>query len=125
VERNVGWITPLVSELQHFCERHEEDDRGNAAAGMLAHLRRDWADVPVLSLPPVTGSDRDPEELALVIIHDVGEVAEILLAAGDLDERLGWSRANLIIDVERYSLAVGTPARSERCDGGIGDERRG
>jgi hypothetical protein len=105
VERTVGWMTPLVSELQQFCQRHEEVDDG-AADGMLEHLRHDWADIPVVNLPPIPDDDRDPEELALMIIRDVGEVAEILLAADDVEGRLAWSRANLIADLERYSSAV-------------------
>jgi hypothetical protein len=107
VERTVAWVTPLVSELQHFCQRHEEGERGGAAAGMLAHLRHDWADLPVVDLPPVIDRDRDAEELALIIIRDVGEVADILLA-GDVGEaRLGWARANLILDLERYWVLAG------------------
>jgi hypothetical protein len=109
VERKVGWMTPLVSGLQHFCERHEEGAGAGAAAGLLAHLRNDWAEVPVVNLPAVTGDVRDPEELALVIVRDVGEVAAVLLDASDSDETLGWARANLIVDLERYVAAVGSP----------------
>lgn len=111
MERTVGWMTPLVSELQHFCQRHEEGKRGGAGAGMLAHLRQDWADVPAAELPPPGDDERDPEELALMIVRDVGEVADILLGAGDdVDQRLGWSRANLVVDLERYANAVEKPA---------------
>jgi hypothetical protein len=109
MERTVGWMTPLVSELQQFCQHHEEGDRAGAAAGMLAHLRHDWADVPVVSLPPVTGEVRDPEELALVIVRDVGEVAGVLLDSADSEQSLGWAQANLIQDLESYEDAAVTP----------------
>jgi hypothetical protein len=102
----VSWITPLVTELQCFCQRHEEGDAGGAAAAMLAHLHHDWIDIPLLNLPPVVDEDRDPEELAMLIVSDVGEVAEILSATDDPRERLAFARANLIVDVERYRAAA-------------------
>jgi hypothetical protein len=111
VEGRVGWMTPLVSELQEFCERHAEGDRDAAAAGMLAHLRHDWDGVGLPDLPPLEeGSGREAEELALEIVRDVGEVAGILLEASDQDERLAWARANLISGVERYAVAVSAQA---------------
>jgi hypothetical protein len=101
---------PLVMELQCFCQRHEEGDHGGAAAGMLAHLRHDWGEVPIADLPPGEDQDRSLEELALMVIRDVGEVADFLLGADDLEEKLGWARGNLIFDLERYVAASGTPA---------------
>jgi hypothetical protein len=106
MERKVAWMTPLVSELAHLCQLHEAGDP-DAAAGMLAHLREDWTDVPAVELPAVSDRERDAEELALIIVGDVGEVAEILLARDDAERTLGWARANLIVDLERYAEVVG------------------
>jgi hypothetical protein len=92
MERKVGSIAPLVSELAHFCQLHEAGEGRGAVDGMLAHLRKDWADLPAVELPAVSGRDRDSEELALIIIGDVGEVAEILLARDDADRTLAWAR---------------------------------
>jgi hypothetical protein len=105
----MGLMTPLVDQLQQFCLGHEQWDGGTAAAEMLAYLQHDWAGIPQVSVEADPGDDRRAEELALGVVRNVGEVAAILLATDDSDERLGWARANLIGDLERYLTAVGSP----------------
>ncbi len=106
VEGSIERIAPLVEELQRFCRGHVEDDHGAAAAEMLAHLRGVWPDVPVASLPSEPDGDLGAEELALVIVRDVGEVAGQLLESREPAEALAWSRANLIFDLERYASVI-------------------
>ena len=110
VRRTVAWITPLVSELQSFCQHHEEGRGYCAAVGMLEHLRHDWVGVPDMVLPAPEYEDRDREELALMIVRDVGEVAAILLPDDLAEARLAWARANLITDLEQYESLVEDPA---------------
>ncbi len=100
-------MTPLVDQLQPFCCGHEAGDAGAAAAAMLGHVRRAWPDIPEVEIQPDGSGGHDAEELALRVVRDVGEVADILLSA-EPEERLAWSRANLIVDLERYAAVVGT-----------------
>jgi hypothetical protein len=99
-------MTPLVDQLHQFCLGHEQRDRGAAAEEMLAYLRHGWLETLEASVKADPGDDRDPEELALGIVRDVGEVAGVLLGADDQGPALAWSRANLIFDLERYLMLV-------------------
>lgn len=99
-------IAPLVKRLAAFCQGHEDGDGGVAAARMLAHVRASWPEVP----PREISHDDDPEGdlsvLALRVVRDVGDAAERLLG-NEGEEALGWARANLVIDLERYLEVVG------------------
>jgi hypothetical protein len=108
MERTVCRMTPLVSELQGLCQSLEEGGRERRAAAwsMLWLLRHEWADLPVIDLPGITDEERNSGELLLIIVRDVGEVADILLTDEDVETKLAWARANLIVDLERYLLAV-------------------
>jgi hypothetical protein len=101
MEERVALIAPLVDQLQRFCRGHEEDDHGVAAREMLAFLGDEWPDVEEVVLTVDRDDDRDAEELALEIVRGVGEVGGILLTT-DPGDKLAWSRANLIIELERY-----------------------
>jgi hypothetical protein len=57
------------------------------------------------SSSPRTSDDRDAEESALQIVRSVGEVGGVLLAT-DSGAKLVWSRANLIVELERYVAAA-------------------
>jgi hypothetical protein len=105
MEGRVARIAPLVDQLQRFCWGHEDDDHGAAAAEMLAFLGDAWPDVPEVVLSLDRDDDRDAEELALEIVRGVGEVGGILLTT-DPGEKLAWSRANLIVELEHYTAAV-------------------
>ena len=98
-------LAPLAEELGTFCEGHQSDDGGVAAAGMLAQVRHLWPDIPVMSISSDPDPEDDPEALALRIIRDVGDAADRLLRSGP-EKALGWSRANLIVDLERYLQAT-------------------
>ena len=110
VEGSIERIAPLVEELQRFCRGHLAGDRGAAAAEMLAYLRAVWPDVPGASLPSEPDLRLSAEELALVVVRDVGEVAGQLLESREPAEALAWSRANLIFDLERYATVLDTSA---------------
>lgn len=109
MDGRIARLTPLVNQLQGFCRGHEDGDCGVAAAEMLACLRQVWPDIPDVALPSVPDDDRQAEQLALAVVHDVGEMAGILLTKNDPDEELAWSRANLILDLERYRVLTQTP----------------
>jgi hypothetical protein len=102
-------IGPLVDGLQILCGGRELGDPKVAASSMLAYLESGRPDVPKVSLESDPEEDLDVEGLALRIVCDVGEMAGLLLAAGSL-EKLAWSRANLISDLERYRAAIGADA---------------
>jgi hypothetical protein len=76
---------------------------------MLAHLRSAWAEVPDVSLASDPEEDLDADDLVLRIVWDVGEMARNVAAAGSTDSGLGWSRANLIADLESYRIAIEAP----------------
>lgn len=105
MEGQIALMAPLIDQLQPFCCGHEAGDGGAAAAAMLGHVRRAWPEIPEVQVPMDAGDRRDAEEIALCVVRDVGEVADILLSDGP-DEKLAWSRANLIIDLERYATTV-------------------
>jgi hypothetical protein len=99
-------LAPLVEELNTFCEGHRAGDGGRTAEQMLAQVRELWPDVPERQISSDPDPEADPEVLALRIIRDVGDAAERLLRI-DPQKALGWSRANLVVDLERYLEAVG------------------
>jgi hypothetical protein len=105
-EGRIVRITPLVNQLQRFCRGHEAGDGGFAAAQMLADVRDLWPDVAEQEVSHDPDTEKDPEVLALHIVRDVGETAGRLIES-DPREVLGWSRANLIFDLERYLEAIG------------------
>lgn len=105
-ERQITRIAPLVEELRTFCVGHEEADGGAAAEGMLAAVRELWPDIPELTITPGLDSELDADVLALRMIREVGEIAAKLIGA-DPREVLGWSRANLVIELEHYLEALG------------------
>jgi hypothetical protein len=116
VEGAIARMAPLIDQLQPFCCGHEAGDGGAAAAAMLGHVKRAWPDLPPVDVAPQADDKRDAEELALCVVRDVGEVADILLSS-DPDERLGWSRANLIVDLERYAVVVEQGPADNSADG--------
>jgi hypothetical protein len=106
MEGRFSQVAPLVDQLGRFCKGHEGADRGEAAAAVLAELRSVWPEVPQVRLAADPGERPGAEELALGVVRDVGEVAGVLLATGDPEERLAWARANLVADLKRYMTAV-------------------
>jgi hypothetical protein len=106
VEGSIERIAPLVEELQQFCRGHVKGDRGAAAVEMRAYLRDAWPDIPEAHLPSERDEDLGAEQLALVIIRDVGEMAGLALEADKLEEALAWARANSIFDLRRYLRAI-------------------
>jgi hypothetical protein len=103
---SIARIAPLAEELRALCVGHEVGDGGVAAAQMLAQVRDLWPDVPNQTISHDPDTEADPEILCLRIVRDVGETAGRLLES-DPQEALGWSRANLIFDLERYLEAIG------------------
>jgi hypothetical protein len=110
VEGTIVRIAPLVDQLARFCRGHQAGDRVEAAEGMLWCLRALWPEIPARAVPPAPEDDRDVEGLALTIIVDVGEIAQILITSEDPREQLAWARANLTLDVERYAKLVADQA---------------
>jgi hypothetical protein len=98
-------LAPLAEELSAFCEGHQTGDAGVAAAEMLAQVRHLWPDIADLTISADPDPEIDPEVLALRIIRDVGDAADRLLRF-DPPKALGWTRANMILDLERYLEAV-------------------
>lgn len=105
MQKDVARITPLVEQLQWLFRSHEEGDRGAAAEEMLTCLRGIWPDVREVVLDREREDSRDADQMVLEIIRDVGEIAAFLLGVGP-DKGLAWSRANLIVDLERYSMVI-------------------
>jgi hypothetical protein len=106
MEQSFARIAPLVEQLHRFCRGHEEGDGGAAAAGMLAWLRGAWPDVPEIELPDPPAEDESAERLALCLVRDIGELAGMLLEDHEVEQALGWARANLSVEVERYLSQV-------------------
>lgn len=99
-------MTPLVDQLHHFCMEHESatgvqprrgDDRPPAT-----HLAR----APGGQVESDPDERRDAEESVLGVICDIAAVADVLLAGLDLERKPAWSRANPILDLERYTFVV-------------------
>ena len=97
----VARIAPLTDDLSTFCRGHVEGDGGLSATRMLAQVRASWPDVTELEIDNDPGAEQDLEVIVLRIVRDVGTIADRLLRY-DAQEALGWSRANLIFDLECY-----------------------
>jgi hypothetical protein len=95
-------VARLVDELQRFCRGHVEGSGERAAGEMLAFVRDRWIEAEEVELAsePLEGLTR--EELALIVVRDVGELADRLLGTEDPAGPLAWARANLIVDLEHY-----------------------
>jgi hypothetical protein len=95
-------VVALLDGLQGFTHAHQRGEGAAEAREMLREVHGLWAGTEGRVGSPVD-DDRDREELALAIVRAVGEVADILLAPETSKERLAWTRANLISDLECYS----------------------
>jgi hypothetical protein len=100
-------IAPLVDHLKRFCCGHLCEDRGAAAAEMVAFLRQSWPEIPTVSLEVDASRHLDSEALALAIVRDIGELAAAFERSASPPSQLAWSRANLITGLEDYLAAVG------------------
>jgi hypothetical protein len=98
-------LAPLIEELNTFWQGHEAGAGAAAAVQMLAQVRDLWPDIPELLISSDPDSETDLEVLALRVARDVGDAADRLLNF-DQQKALGFSRANLIVDVERYLEAT-------------------
>lgn len=119
VDDRLERVLPLVHQLDRFCRHHEQGEREAAVAPMLAFVRRCWPDIPTAdpyadenSKPPAPAMT--PDELLLHIIAAIGEMAGNLGELLDYEIELAWSRAVLVVNLERYEQAVdeGPPAAS-------------
>jgi hypothetical protein len=95
-------LAGLVEQVAIFYRRHVDGHGAGACVDLLSWLESAWPEIPKVSLPFEEQTDPDPASLGLGMIRDVGELARMLLDAGDPERALGWARANLIIEVGRY-----------------------
>lgn len=98
-------LARLVDQLQAFFRGHVEGTGEQAAATMLAFLRGGWipAEDAALISEPLAGLGRD--ELALIMVQNIGELADRLLGPEEPGDALAWARSNLILDFEQYLSA--------------------
>jgi hypothetical protein len=103
---SIARVAPLAEELSEFCKGHDQGEGAAAATRMLTQVRELWPDVAAVEISDDADAELECEVLALRIVHDVGIVAERLQRL-EVMEALAWSRANLILDLERYLRSVG------------------
>jgi hypothetical protein len=99
-------LAGLVEQVAIFYRHHLDGHGAGACVDLLSWLKSAWPDIPQVSLPSEEQAVLAPASLALGMIRDVGELARMLLRSEDVERALGWARANLIIEVERYRDAI-------------------
>ena len=106
MERELELLGPLIGELQRFWNAVEQED-AQAADRMIAGVEDIWPEIPTFELEAdeedlLGNSEAEAPGDLLTVVADVGGVAEALLAD---DPPLGWCRANLIADLNRFRIS--------------------